>query len=403
MGKLKFSISKKEKSSKARTGIIKVPHGIIHTPAFIPVATKAAIKALSSEDMEELDAEILMCNTYHLFLQPEIELIKKYNGLNKFMNWKRALITDSAGFQAFSLGFGMEHFTGKILKKSNFFPEEIDIEPKKDVKKMAHVDDYGVKFQSIYDKTTKHLTPEKSIEIQEALNADIMIAFDECTSPLSDYDYTKTSLQRTHKWTERCLKAKKSQQAILGVIQGGHYKDLRKTSAKFISSLPFDGFAIGGSLGKSKKDMHKVLEWVIKELPENKPRHLLGIGTVEDIFESVERGVDLFDCVSPTRIARASYVHICPSSGGNLKNKFRYRLTNSKFKFDKKPLDPNCRCKVCRNYSRAYIRHLFKAKEMLAYSLASYHNLYFLLNLMKEIRKSIAKNKFRALKKKWLK
>lgn len=394
---MKFKIIKSIK--KRRLGEIKLPNGKIKTPAFIPVATKASVKALSKHDLEELTPQILMCNTYHLMLRPGADLIKKFKGLHKFMNWNKPIITDSAGFQAFSLGYGKEHFTGKI---GSYFVGKKQ-QPKKKVEKLALINDNHVKFKSIYDEKIKTLTPEKSIKIQEKLGGDIIIALDECTSPFSSYNYTKNSLERTHKWAVRCIKAHKTKQALFGVIQGGEYKDLREKSAKFISSLDFDGYCIGGSLGKTKQKMHNILEWCINLLPENKPRHLLGIGTVEDIFNSVERGIDLFDCVAPPRLARAGYIYISYKSGGSKKNKFRYRLKNAKYEKDKLPLDPNCNCKVCKHYSRAYIRHLFKSKELLAYNLATYHNLYFILRLMEDIRKAIKNNEFLKLKNKWLK
>ena len=395
MGKLKFKIDSER--GKARTGIIKTGHGEIETPNFMPVATKATVKALSSEDLKEVGSQILMCNTYHLYLKPGLELIKKFGGLHKFMNWNRPIMTDSAGFQVFSLGYGMEHFANKI---GSYFVENRKKSDKK-VKKMAKVTENGVLIDSIYTKEKILFTPEKSIEIQQILNSDIMIAFDECTSPYSNYNYVKKSLERTHSWAERSLNARKTKQALFGVIQGSYFKDLRIKSAKFISGLNFDGFCIGGSLGKSKQDMHEIIEWVVNEIPSEKPRHLLGIGAVEDLFNCVERGIDLFDCVGPTRIARAGLVYISPESGGNLNNKFRIKLTRKEFEFDKRPIDPNCNCKVCQNYSRAYIRHLFKSKEYLAYYLTSYHNLHFILNLMKEIRESIKNNTFSELKKKW--
>jgi len=402
MSNLKFKIINKK--GKARTGLITVKHGIIKTPAFMPVATKATVKALSSEDMVSLGAQVLMCNTYHLMLQPGVSLIKRFKGLHNFMNWDKPLMTDSAGFQAFSLGFGLEHSTGKLLK--GYFPgENKNIQKNKTnkIKKLAHIDEEGVTFISPIDNKKYKLTPEKSIKIQEILNADMIIAFDECTSPLSSYDYTKKSLARTHKWAEKCIKAKRTKQALFGVVQGGYYKDLRIKSAKFISKLNFDGYAIGGSLGRTKKEMHKVLDWSVANLDENKPRHLLGIGTVEDIFESVARGIDLFDCVGPTRIARVGYVYISPRAKGNIKNKFRFKILNKKYENDTKPIDPSCDCFVCKNYSRAYIRHLFKAKELTAYRLTSYHNLHFFLQLMKKIRKSINDGSFLKLKKEWLK
>ncbi len=398
MGNLKFKIIKKDRKTKARLGIIKVPHGTIKTPSFIPVATKATVKALSKHDLEEINPQILMCNTYHLMLRPGADLIKKFNGLHKFMNWNKPLITDSAGFQAFSLGYGKEHFTGKI---GSYFVGRKKLK-KEEVEKFALINDDYVSFKSIYDEKIKKLTPEKSIKIQEKLNADIIIALDECTSPFSSYEYTKNSLERTHSWAVRCLKAHKTNQALFGVVQGGEYKDLRQKSAKFISSLDFDGYCIGGSLGKTKKKMHQIIDWCVNLLPENKPRHLLGIGTVEDLFNAIEQGIDMFDCVAPPRLARSGYIYFSYKSGGNIKNKFRYRIKNSKYEKDNKPLDPNCNCKVCKNYSRAYIRHLFKSKELLAYNLATYHNLFFILKLMEYIRKAIRKGEFLKLKKRWL-
>ena len=396
---MKFRIIEGDKKTDARAGELQTKHGVIKTPAFMPVATKAAVKTLTSEDMQKLGAQILMCNTYHLNLKPGVKVIEKFRGLHKFINWDKPIITDSAGFQSFSLGFGLEYGGGKI---GSYFPE--DNAPKKggNVKKLAKVTDEGVRFNSIYDNRPMLMTPEKSMKIQEALGADIMIAFDECTSPYSDHKYTMQSLKRTHLWAERCIKAHKTRQALSGVIQGGAYKDLRKESAEFISSLKFDMFAIGGSLGRSKKEMHNVLEWVMDELPKKKAVHLLGIGTVEDIFESVERGIDLFDCVGPTRMARSGYAYISQKAGGTLKNKFRLKISKQGFVYDKKPIDPYCGCFVCRNYSRAYIRHLFKANEMTAYSLTSYHNLYFFLALMRQIRESIVKDEFLQLKRAWL-
>ena len=245
------------------------------------------------------------------------------------------------------------------------------------------------------------MTPEKSIKIQEKLGADIILVLDECTSPLSSKRYTEESLKRTHDWAKQCLEIHETDQALVGIVQGGHWKDLRKKSAKYISSLNFDGYAIGGSLGKSKKDMHNVLDWVIPLLSENKPRHLLGIGVVEDIFESVERGVDLFDCVAPTRMGRSGFIYTRPPLGTK-KNKYRYKLKSIKNKTDSKPLDPNCNCKICKNYTRAYIYHLLKTEELIGYNLVSYHNVYFFIELMGEIRDSIKKGMFKNLKKEWM-
>ena len=394
---MKFRILKKDKKTDARAGVISTSHGTIRTPAYMPVATKATVKALHSEMMHDLDADVLMCNTYHLFLQPGERLVKKFGGLHGFMGWNKPIMTDSAGFQVFSLGFGMEDGTNKF---GGFFPGE-DRGRRKEGKKQAVVTDDGVVFHADGKKVL--FTPEKSIRLQEDLGADLIIAFDECTSPMAEYDYVKESMERTHRWAERCLKVKKRKdQALFGVVQGSRYKDLRKEAARFIASRPFEGICIGGSLGDTKKEMHKILEWVVEELPEGKPRHLLGIGTVEDFFEAVERGVDMFDCVGPTRIARVGYLYISPASGGNKKNKFRLKIKNRKYENDKKPIDKACVCFVCKKYSRAYIRHLFKANELTAFTLASYHNVHFMLSLMKEIRESILKGRFLQLKKKWM-
>jgi queuine tRNA-ribosyltransferase/7-cyano-7-deazaguanine tRNA-ribosyltransferase len=394
MGFLEFKV--KSQYNKARTGLLKLKHGSIKTPELMPVATKATVKALSYNDLEELEAQILICNTYHLMLQPNADVISKMGGLHKFMNWNKPIITDSGGFQAFSLGLGREHAVGKM-----YFPGDDYKEGKIQGKSTIKLNDKGIYFRSIYDNSHQFLSPEKSIQIQEKLGADMILVLDECTSPLSNKEYTKKSLERTHKWAKKCIDAHKTNQALVGIVQGGHWNDLRIKSAKYISSLNFDGYAIGGSLGKSKRDMHNILDWVIPFLPANKPRHLLGIGVVEDIFESVDRGVDLFDCVSPTRIARSGYSHISPPFGTK-KNKYRIKISSKNFRIDKQPLDPNCECKVCKNYSRAYINHLIKTNELLGYNLISYHNVFFMLELMRKIRLSIDEGSLTELKKKWI-
>jgi queuine tRNA-ribosyltransferase len=394
---MNFRIIKKSKNSWARAGVIQTPHGRINTPAFIPVSTKASVKTLSPEELNDIGVEILMNNTYHLMLKPGSRTVKKLGGLHRFMHWKKPTITDSGGFQAFSLGYGKETSVKKI-----YFPDEGD-SGRKGSERMAHINENGVEFRSIYDSSKHLLTPESSIKIQEELGADIILVLDECTSPLAGYEYTKTSMELTNRWALRCIKAHKTKQALFGIVQGGEYRDLRENSAKFIASQPFDGYSIGGSLGKSKKDMHRILKWVVPLLDEKKPRHLLGIGAVEDLFETIELGMDMFDCVGPTRIARVGIIYVSPGGGGNKRNKFRYRITRKEFEHDKLPLEPTCKCYACRNYTRAYIRHLFKANEMLAYRLASIHNLYFIVNLVKEIRKSIIKGTFQKMKKKWMK
>ena len=406
-----FTINSKD--GKARTGVIKTKHGSFETPVFIPVATAATVKALSNKDLLDIGGSVLLANTYHLHLRPGEELIKRLGGLHKFMGWDKPLVTDSGGFQVFSLGFGMEHNVGKVA--DNYFINEKKINKKSPLnkntnilknnknigQKWAHIDDSGVSFRNPVTGDKVRLTPKSSMEIQSKLGADIIFAFDECTSPLSDKKYTSIALERTHRWALECLKYYDKKQALFGIVQGGAYKDLRVKSAKFISKLDFPGFGIGGSLGKSKEDMHKILGWVMPLLPENKPRHLLGIGAVEDLFNSVERGIDMFDCVGPTRWARRGHLYISPSSGGNIKNKFRINIQNTQFREDKKPIDKECDCYCCRNFSRAYLRHLYMASELSYFHLASLHNLRFILGLMERIRGSIKEKKFRMLKKQW--
>ena len=394
----KFSYKILDEDKKTRTGIVKTAHGAFHTPAFTPVATAASVRTLDNRDLKELKAEVILANTYHLHLRPGDEVVKKLGGLHKFMNWDKPIITDSGGFQAFSLGFGMEHGVGKIA--DNIFVEENYKEHSGE--KWAKVDDKGVTFKSHLNGEKIRLTPKRSMEIQSNLGADIIFAFDECTSPLSDKKYTAEALERTHKWAKDCLKYYNKKQALFGIVQGGAYKDLRIKSAKYIGKLNFDGFGIGGSLGKNKNDMLNILKWTIPLLPKRKPRHLLGIGAVDDIFNAVEQGIDMFDCVAPTRWGRRGVVYLTPESGGNLKNKFRINIKRAQFREDKKPIDPKCDCYVCKNYSRAYLRHLFVANELTYHRLASYHNEYFILRLMEKIRQSIKENSFKKLKKEWL-
>lgn len=359
----------KSKEGKARTGEIITEHGILETPNFIPVATQATVKAISSETLNKMEIQAVLCNTYHLYLRPGEELIQKLGGLHKFMGWKKPMFTDSGGFQVFSLA------------------------------EISKIDDDKVVFRSHLDQSKHELTPEKSIEIQEKLGADIIFTFDECIPFESDYEIAKKSMERTHAWAQRCLAAHKTNQALFGIIQGGKFEDLRRQSAQFISSLNFPGYGLGSIFGEPKEETLEVVKWVMEELPEEKPKHMLGIGAVEDIFNGVELGADTFDCVLPTRLARAGYIF---TSEGNLKNKWRYRITNAQYKEDQGPLDKNCRCDVCQNYSRAYVRHLFKTDELLAFGLATEHNLWFFNNLMKEIREAISAGKFKEMKERWL-
>ncbi|MDO8466742.1 MAG: tRNA guanosine(34) transglycosylase Tgt [bacterium] len=391
---MEFKILKKSKKSRARLGEIHTKHGVINTPAFIPVATQAAIKGLTTDQLKAIGSESLLCNTYHLYLRPGDLTVKRIGKLHKFMNWDRPIWTDSGGFQAFSLGAAIEHGVSKI---ANIFPSEAELAHKQNSPRgqsLTTITDDGVEFRSHLDGSKHFFTPEKSIKIQENLGADLIFAFDECTSPLHDYAYTKKSLERTHNWAKRCLAAFKSKvvspkslvqsQALFGIVQGGAYKDLRLKSAKLIGGMGFDGFGIGGSLGKSKKDMYKILDWTIPLLPENKPRHLLGIGSEEDIWEAVKRGIDTFDCVAPTRLGR---------NGGALLRGERLNIKSGRYGKDKNPIDKDCGCYTCANYSRAYISHLFNAKEMLGPILTTIHNLSFMEKLLKEIREKIAKER----------
>ena len=379
-----FKVLRKSKKSGARLGVIETSRGVIQTPAFIPVGTQATVKGITVDQLKDIGAEAVLCNTYHLYLRPGDGLVKKMGGLHKFMNWDRPIFTDSGGFQVFSLGYGLEHGVGKV---ASMFPDEGEREHTIKKEKLTRVREEGVEFRSHLDGSRHFLTPEKSMRIQQNLGADIIFAFDECTSPLHDYAYTKKAMERTHRWAKRSLaefqKSRNKRQALFGIVQGGAYKDLRRQSAKFIGSFDFDGFGIGGSLGKSKKDIYKVLDWSVPFLPENKPKHLLGIGSPEDIWEAVRRGIDTFDCVMPTRLGRHGIALI--------KNG---RINLNKIGKDKNPIDKNCPCSTCQNYTRSYLCYLFKAKEMLGPILTTFHNLYFMEQLMKKIRDSIKKGNY---------
>jgi tRNA-guanine transglycosylase len=337
-----------------------------------------------------------LANTYHLHLKPGDETIRKLGGLHKFMAFFRPIFSDSGGFQAFSLGLGREQNIGKI---GSIFPEGREIREKKE--NWTKINEEGIAFKSIYDGTWHYLNPQKSMEIQSNLGSEIIMAFDECTSPLSDYSYTKVAMNRTHAWALQSLRHHDRRQAIYGIIQGGWFEDLRRESTDFIAELPFEGIAVGGSLGNCKKDMHQVLNWVVPRLDE-RPRHLLGIGEIDDLFEGIQRGIDTFDCVSPTRIARRGNLYISPKSGGRLGNKFRISIKSPQHKEDRGPIDPACGCPTCRNYSRAYLRHLYRSGELAYFRLASLHNVYFMLRLSEEIRQSIRQGTFMELKKRWL-
>lgn len=388
------------KQNQARAGKLITPHGLIHTPSFIPVGTHGSVTGLSAEDIHNVGSQAIIANAYHLHLRPGENLIRRMGGLHQFMGWDGPLLTDSGGFQIFSLGAGKKHGVGKI---ASIFPEQqnrgghLSI---KTGKPLVEVNEDGVDFVSYLDGSRHRFTPDRVIGIEAGLGADIMMVLDECTSPFHDYRYTKAAMERTHRWAARALEQFKTVcntgSLLFGIIQGGVYPDLREKSAIFLGGENFSGYAIGGSLGKSKDDMYQVLEWTIPILPEEKPRHLLGIGEIDDIFEIVSRGVDLFDCIAPTRIARTGTLF------SRLATRFRIHILNKKFKEDPRPIEEMCNCYTCRNYSRAYLRHLFMAKELLGIRLAVIHNLSFIESLMRQIRHAIKQQQFSALAKEWL-
>ncbi|MGO1470590.1 MAG: tRNA guanosine(34) transglycosylase Tgt [Tissierella sp.] len=354
---IKFDLIKEAKDSKARLGKITTPHGEIETPIFMPVGTRATVKTMTPEEVKDLGAQVILSNTYHLYLKPGHELIKNAGGLHKFMNWDGPILTDSGGFQVFSLG---------------------------DLRKIK---EEGVNFRSHIDGSKHFISPERSIEIQNALGSDIMMCFDECTPYPSTYEYTKASMERTSRWAQRCKDAHTNieNQGLFGIVQGGMYKDLREQSVKDLVAMEFPGYAIGGlSVGEPKEMMCEILDFTTPLLPKNKPRYNMGVGTPDYLFESVIRGIDMADCVMPTRIAR---------NGTVMTNHGRLVIRNAKYSKDFSKLDPECECYTCKNYSRAYIRHLFNVDEILGARLATIHNLHFLIKLMENIRTAIKEDR----------
>ena len=420
MAGFKFKILQKDKHSNARAGELSTPHGVIKTPNFNPVGTQATVKTLSSKDLEDIGAQIVLSNTYHLHLRPGTDVIEKMGGLGKFMGWSGPTMTDSGGFQVFSLGVALkeqkilDRYGRKISKfsKSVFLgpsdttlllPAVTKTREEKQIEKLkeAKINEDGVWFYSHVDGSKKWFDARVSIEAQEKLGADLIVAFDDHESPLWSYELTKLSLDRTERWGIESLKVhKRSDQLIYGVVHGGAFEDLRRESAKF-TEKHFPAISIGGSY-TSKEILYKVLEWTLPYFSVDKPRHLLGIGEVADIFEAIERGVDFFDCVAPTRRGRHGNVYVSPKNGGSIKQNFTIQLTNAKFTLDKDPIDPGCECYTCMNFTRAYLHHLFKANELLAQRLGSYHNVYFIVNLVKRIREAILEGRFSAMKSTWL-
>ncbi|WP_028596074.1 tRNA guanosine(34) transglycosylase Tgt [Paenibacillus assamensis] len=359
MAAVTYELIKTCKQTGARLGRVHTPHGSFETPIFMPVGTLATVKTMSPEDLKEMEARIILSNTYHLWLRPGHEIIREAGGLHKFMNWDRAILTDSGGFQVFSLS------------------------------DMRKIEEEGVHFRSHLNGDKLFLSPEKAMEIQNALGPDIMMAFDECAPYPADHAYVKHSLERTTRWAERCLEshARPHDQALFAIVQGGMYADLRKQSAMDLTSMDFPGYAIGGlSVGEPKHLMYEALDTTMPLLPTNKPRYLMGVGSPDALIEGAMRGVDMFDCVLPTRIAR---------NGTTMTSQGRLVVRNAKYQRDFGPLDPNCSCYTCKNYSRAYLRHLIKSDETFGLRLTTYHNLHFLLNMMAQVREAIREDRLR--------
>jgi len=378
-----------------RSGVITTPHGTIRTPAFIPVGTKATVKTVLPESMQELGAQAVLANAYHLYLQPGADIVEAAGGLGAFMNWPGPTFTDSGGFQVLSLGVGFK----KVLAM-DVSGKTVDdvVAPGKD--RLAHVDDDGVTFTSHLDGSRHRFTAEVSMQVQHALGADIIFAFDECTTLMNSREYQQRAMRRTREWAQRCITehrrlttehADRPYQALFGVIQGAQYEDLRRQAASEIGSLEFDGFGIGGAIEKER--MGEIVRWVNEELPENKPRHLLGIGEPQDFFTAIEAGADTFDCVSPARVARNAAVY---SPAG------RYNLTASVNRRTFEPIEDGCPCYTCQHYTRAYLHHAFKAKESIASTLATIHNQYFIVSLVDRIRTSIETADFDAFRNEFL-
>lgn len=358
----RYELIKEDKHTGARLGKIHTSHGVINTPIFMPVGTQATVKSMTSEDLEEMDANIILGNTYHLYLRPGQEIMEKAGGLHKFMHWDRPILTDSGGFQVFSLN---------------------------DLRKIT---EEGVEFCSHLDGSRHFMSPEKSIDMQNTIGADIIMCFDECAPADADYEYTKKSMEMTTRWAKRCKDAHRrpDDQALFGIVQGGMYEDLRAESVRGLTEIDFPGYSIGGlSVGESKDTMYRILDATVPLLPKDKPRYFMGVGSVDALLEGVIRGVDMFDCVLQTRIAR---------NGTAMTSQGKVVVRNATYKEDFTPLDPECDCFVCRNYTRAYLRHLVKCNEILGARLLTYHNLYFTLKLMEKVRNAIMEDNLLAFK-----
>jgi len=395
-----FKVERTIPQALGRSGVITTPHGEIKTPAFIPVGTKATVKAALPDSIEDLGAQAVLANAYHLYLQPGPETLDAAGGLGKFMNWGKPTFTDSGGFQVMSLGVGFKKvidMNGDSLNSDDLIAEKRE--------RLAHVDDDGVTFKSHLDGSMHRFSPEVSMQVQHQIGADIIFAFDELTTLHNTRKYQEESLERTRLWAIRCLdehkrltesRSHRPYQALFGVLQGAQYEDLRRKAAKDLgemesSGIAFDGFGIGGALDKSK--LGTIVSWAVEELPVDKPRHLLGIGEPADLFAGVENGADTFDCVAPTREARTSAVY---SPTG------RFNVSGGSYRKDFSPIDSECTCYTCKNYTRAYLNHLFRAKEILGPTLATIHNVHFIVNLVERMRLAIESGDFFEFKKEFL-
>jgi queuine tRNA-ribosyltransferase len=396
-----FEILERDAGSRARRGRLSTAHGVVETPVFMPVGTRGTVKSLSADELAQHGAEIILGNTYHLYLQPGHELIARHGGLHRFMGWGGPILTDSGGFQVFSLVYG--GIADEIKGRRPAHPQS--------QQGMVKVTDEAVVFKSYIDGSTHVFTPERSIEVQKGIGADIILCFDELPPFHAGRDYTARSLVRTHAWEARCLAfhrqtlggeglsfdAPNPDQALFGIVHGGVWPELRRESAEYIGGLGFDGLCIGGSLGGDKAQMREVVDMTVPHMPDGLPRHLLGIGDVDDLLEGVARGIDMFDCVSPTRLGRHGTALVRDAD-----RRFKRNVANAANRDDDRPLDAWCECYTCRRYSRAYIHHLFKAQELLGIRLVSLHNVAFLLQLMREVRRSLDEGRFGALRREWL-
>jgi queuine tRNA-ribosyltransferase len=385
---MKFSIEQTLPGTLARAGTISTKNGDIQTPAFVVVGTKATAKAMTADEIRSLGAQVVLANTYHLYLQPGEDIIAAAGGFGPFMDWHGPTMTDSGGFQAFSLGAAYGTAVSKVSEHSAQVSDQAVIPGQ-----LARITEDGVEFRSHKNGSKHFFTPERSMEIQWKLGADMIFAFDECTSPTASYAYQKEALERTHRWAKRSLEHHEKldpekKQALFGVIQGGRHQELREEAARTLGAMPFDGYGIGGSF--TKEDIGTAVGWVNALLPEGKPRHLLGIGEPIDLFEAVEAGCDLFDCIAPTRMGRHGTLH---TKNG------RINMRNAKFVDDFSPVDEGCDCYTCLHHTKAYLSHLFRAEEMLAATLASIHNVHFILRLVEKMRQSIIDGSFFAYKK----